>query len=139
MIAGVRAGVFLSIRANVRPPSSQCISTMLTFSPTFFYSTPASVSIPLQLFLEITFDRILSFSTHVPSLKIKFFLCLKALRYMSAFSWIPLRSPSLAVRNSYNWPFHRRFYLGDPVSNCLAHQRSSTHEHTPTCRIRRLY
>ena len=32
------------------------------------------------------------------------------------------------------WPFHCCFYLVDPVSNCLAHQRSSTHEHTPTCR-----
>ena len=45
------AGVFLSIRANVRPPSSQWIPTKLTSSPTSSYSAPASVSIPLQLFL----------------------------------------------------------------------------------------
>ena len=47
---GLSIGVFLSIRANVRPPSSQRISTKLTSSPTSFYSAPASVPIPLQLF-----------------------------------------------------------------------------------------
>ena len=41
------AGVFLSIRANVKPPFSQWILTRLISS----YSAPASVSIPLQLFL----------------------------------------------------------------------------------------
>ena len=49
--AGLSTGVFLSIRANVRPRSSQWISTKLTFSPTSSYSAPASVSTPLQLFL----------------------------------------------------------------------------------------
>ena len=49
--ADLNTGVFLSIRANVRPPSSQWIPTKLTSSPTSFYSTPASVSILLQLFL----------------------------------------------------------------------------------------
>ena len=49
--AGLSTGVFLSIRANVRPPSSQWIPTKLTSSPTSSYSTAASVSIPLQLFL----------------------------------------------------------------------------------------
>ena len=48
--AGLSTGVFLSIRANVRPPS-QWIPTKLTSSPTSSYSAPASVSIPLQLFL----------------------------------------------------------------------------------------
>ena len=48
--AGLSTGVFLSIRANVRPPSSQLIPTRLTSSPTSSYSAPASVSIPLQLF-----------------------------------------------------------------------------------------
>ena len=47
--AGLSTGVFLSIRANVRPPSSQWIPTKLTSIPTFSYSAPASVSI--QLFL----------------------------------------------------------------------------------------
>ena len=49
--AGRSTGVFLLIRANVRPLSSQWIPTRLTSSSTFSYSTPASVSIPLQLFL----------------------------------------------------------------------------------------
>ena len=49
--AGLSTGVFLSIRANVRPPFSQWIPTRLTSNPTSSYSAPASVSIPLQLFL----------------------------------------------------------------------------------------
>ena len=49
--AGLSTGVFLSIRVNVRPPSSQWIPTRLTSSPTSSYSAPASVLIPLQLFL----------------------------------------------------------------------------------------
>ena len=49
--AGLSTGVFLSIQANVRPPSSQWIPTKLTFNPIFSYLAPASVSIPLQLFL----------------------------------------------------------------------------------------
>ena len=48
--AGLSTSVFLSIRANVRPPSSQWIPTRLTSSPTCSYSAPTSVSIPLQLF-----------------------------------------------------------------------------------------
>ena len=49
--AGLCTGVFLSIRANVRPPSPQWIPTKLTSSPTSSYSAPASVLIPLQHFL----------------------------------------------------------------------------------------
>ena len=49
--AGLSTGVFLSIRANVRPPFFQWIPTKLTSSPTSSYSAPTSVSIPLQLFL----------------------------------------------------------------------------------------
>ena len=41
----------ISIRANVRALSFQCISTKLTSFPTSSYSAPASVSLPLQLFL----------------------------------------------------------------------------------------
>ena len=48
--AGLSTGVFLSIGANVRPPSSQWIPTKLTSSPTSSYSAPTSVSIPLQPF-----------------------------------------------------------------------------------------
>ena len=50
--AGRSTGVFLSIRANVRPISFQWILTKLTSNPIFFYSAPASVSILLQLFLR---------------------------------------------------------------------------------------
>ena len=49
--AGLSPGVFLSIRANVRSSSPQWILIKLTSSPTFSYSAPASVSIPLRLFL----------------------------------------------------------------------------------------
>ena len=48
--AGLSTGVFLSIRANVRPPFSQWISTKLTSNPTSSYSAPTYVIIPLQLF-----------------------------------------------------------------------------------------
>ena len=49
--AALSTGVFLSIRANVRPPSSHWIPTRLTSSPTSSYSAPASVSTQLQLSL----------------------------------------------------------------------------------------
>ena len=49
--AGLSTGVFLSIQANVSPPSSQWIPTKLTSNPISSYSAPASVSIQLQLFL----------------------------------------------------------------------------------------
>ena len=48
--AGLSTVVFLSIRANVRPPS-EWIPTRLTSNPTSSYSALASVLIPLQLFL----------------------------------------------------------------------------------------
>ena len=50
--AGLSTGVFLSIRTNVRPPSSQWIPTKLTSSPTSSYSAPAFISTQLQLFLR---------------------------------------------------------------------------------------
>ena len=48
--AGLSTGVFLSIRANVRP-SSLLTTTKLTSSPISFYLASVFVSIPLQLFL----------------------------------------------------------------------------------------
>ena len=44
---------------------------------------------PNPTFLGVTFDRTLSFSKHVSSLKAKFFPRLKVLRCISAFSWGP--------------------------------------------------
>ena len=87
--AGLSTGVFLSIRANVRPPSSQWILTKLTSSPTSPYSTPASISIPLQSFFGSPSTALFSFTKHVSSLKAKFFPRLKALRRISASSWGP--------------------------------------------------
>ena len=91
--AGLSTGVFLSIRANVRPPSRQT-PTKLTSSPTSSYSAPASVSTSLQLLLRSPLTT-LFFSKHASSSKAKFFPRLKALHCISASSWGPLRSPSL--------------------------------------------
>ena len=81
--AGVSTGVFLSIRANVMPSSSQWIPIKLTSSPISTYSALASVSTQLQLFLgspstALTF----SFSNHVSLLRAKF-----SHRCISASSW----------------------------------------------------
>ena len=51
---------------------------------------------PTPTFLEVTFDRTLSFTKHVSSLKAKFFPRLKALRCISASSWSPYKE-SLSV------------------------------------------
>ena len=103
--AGLSTGVFLSIRANVRPPSSQWIPTKLTSSPTSSYSAPASVLIPLQPFLGSP-STTLSFSKHVSSLNAKFFPRLKALRCISASS----RGPSLFCIRLFFGPFSLTLY-----------------------------
>ena len=46
---------------------------------------------PILTFLGITFNRTLSFSKHVSSLKAKFFPGLKALRCISASLWSPFK------------------------------------------------
>ena len=51
---------------------------------------------PTPTFRGVTFDRTLSFTKHVSSLKAKFFLCLKALRCICASSWGPSKE-SLSV------------------------------------------
>ena len=51
---------------------------------------------PTPTFLGVTFDRTLSFSKHVSSLKAKFFPRLKALHCISASSWVPSKE-SLSV------------------------------------------
>ena len=84
--AGLSTGVFLSIQANVRPPSFQWIPTKLTSSPTSSYSAPTSILIPLQLFLGSPSDHTLSLSKHVSSLRAMFFPCLNALHCISASS-----------------------------------------------------
>ena len=101
--AGLSTGVFLSIRANVRSPSSQWIPTKLTSSPTSSYSAPASISIPFQLFLGSP-STALSFSKHVSSLKAKFFPRLKALRCISASSWGPSKESLSVLYKSFLRP-----------------------------------
>ena len=101
--AGLSTGVFLSIRANVRPPFSQWIPTKLTSSSTSFYSAPASVSIPLQLVLGSRLTA-LSFSEHVSSLKAKFFPRLKALRYIFASSWGPSKESLSLLSKAFVGP-----------------------------------
>ena len=59
--ASVSTGVFLSIRANVRPPSFQWIPTKLTSSPTSSYLAPVFISIQLQLFLGSPSTALYSF------------------------------------------------------------------------------
>ena len=55
---------------------------------------------PTPTFLGVIFDRTLSFSKHVSSLKAKFFLRLKALRCISASSWGPSKK-SLSVLHKF--------------------------------------
>ena len=52
---------------------------------------------PTPTFLGITFDRTLSFSKHVSSLKVRFFPRLKALRCISASSWGPSKESLLLL------------------------------------------
>ena len=94
--AGPSTGVFLSIRENVRPPSSQSIPTKLTSIPTSPYST--------STFLGVNFNRTLSFSKHVSSLRAKFFPRLKALRCISASSWGPSKKSLSFLHKAFLWP-----------------------------------
>ena len=52
---------------------------------------------PTPTFLGVTFDRTLSFSKHVSSLKAKFFPHLKALRCISASSWGPSKESLFCI------------------------------------------
>ena len=71
-------------------PNFHLLGSLLRFNP-----TPA--------FLGVTFDRTLSYSKHVSLLKAKFFPRLKALRCISALSWIP----SLFCTNLFFGPYSR--------------------------------
>ena len=56
---------------------------------------------PTPTFLGVTFDRTLSFSKHVSSLKAKFFPRLRALRCISASSWGPSKESLSDVYKSF--------------------------------------
>ena len=101
--AGLSTGAFLSIRANVRPPSSQWIPTKLTSSPISSYSAPASVSIQFQLFLGSPSTALFSFSKHVSLLKAKFFPRLRALCCISASSWGPSKESLSVLYKAFLW------------------------------------
>ena len=65
---------------------------------------------PTPIFLEVTFDRTLSFSKYVSSLKAKFFPCLKALRCIFASSWGPSKeSLSVLYKAFLRPPYYLRF------------------------------
>ena len=59
---------------------------------------------PTPTFLGVTFDRTLSFSKHVSSLKAKFFPRLKALRCVSASSWGPSKESLSVLYKSFLRP-----------------------------------
>ena len=59
---------------------------------------------PTPTFLGVTFDRTLSFSKHVSSLKAKFFPRLKALRCISASSWDPSKESLSLLHKSFLQP-----------------------------------
>ena len=88
-IAGLMTGVFLSIRENVRPPVFSVDPHQANLQPNLLLLGSRLRFNPTPTFLGVTFDRTLSFSKHVFSLKAKFFPRLKALRCISASSWGP--------------------------------------------------
>ena len=88
-------GVFLSISANARPPSSQQIPTKPTSSPISSYLTLVLRFNPTPTFLGDTFDRTLSFSKHAFLLKVKFFHVSKSYAVSLLPHGAPLSSLSL--------------------------------------------
>ena len=102
--AGLSTGVVLSIRANVRPLSSFSGSHQANLQPNLLLLGSRLRFNPTPTFLGVTFDRTLSFSKHVSSLKAKFFPRLKALRCICASSWASW-SPSFCCTNLFFGPF----------------------------------
>ena len=60
---------------------------------------------PTPTFLGVTFDRTLSFSKHISSLKAKFFLRIKALRCISASSLVPSKESLSFLYKAFLRPF----------------------------------
>ena len=99
--AGMSTGVFLSIRANVSPPSSQWDPHQANLQPNLLLLGSRLRFNPTPTFLGVTFDRTLLFSKHVSSLKAKFFPRLKALRCISASSWGPSKKSLSLLYKSF--------------------------------------
>ena len=74
---------------SVDPHQANLQPSLLSFNFCFHFN-------PTAAFLGAIFDRTLSFSKHVSSMKAKFFPRLKALRCISASSWVPSKE-SLSV------------------------------------------
>ena len=102
--AGLSTGVFLLIRANVRPPS-QWIPTKLTSNPTSSYSAPASVSIPLQLFLWSPSIALFPFLSMYLAEGPVFSHVSRPYAVSLLPHGAPLRSPSLFCTNLFFGPF----------------------------------
>ena len=98
-------------QANLQP------NLLLLGSHLRFNSTPT--------FLGVTFDRTLSFSKHVSSLKAKFFPRLKALRCISASSWGPSKE-SLSVLYKSSVPSHLRFTRMVSFPKCYQYHQIGT-------------
>ena len=98
---GLSTGVFLSIRANVRPPVFSVDPHQANLQPNLLLLGPRLLFNPTPTFLGVTFDRTVSFSKHVSSLKGKFFPRLKALRCISASSWGPSKESFSVLYKSF--------------------------------------
>ena len=103
--AGLSTDVFLSIRANVRPPSSQWIPTKLTSSPTSSYSAPASVSTQLQLFSGSPLTALFPFQACIFAEGQVFPTSQGLTLYLCFLMGPPLRSGSLFCTNLFFGPF----------------------------------
>ena len=99
--AGLSTGVFLSIRANVRLLSFQLTPHQANLLPNLLLLSSRLRFNPTPTFLGVTFDRTLSFSKHVSSLKAKFFPRFKALRCISASSWGPSKEWLSLLYNAF--------------------------------------
>ena len=102
--AGLSTGVFLSIRANVGPASFSVDPHQANLQPNLLLLGSRLCFIPTPTFLGVTFDRTVSFSKHVSSLKTKFFPRLKALRCISASSWGPSKESLSVLYKSFLRP-----------------------------------
>ena len=102
--AGLSIGVFLSIRAIVRPLLSHWIPTKLTSSPTSSYLAPASVSIPLQLFLVSPSTALFPFLNMYLRWRPSFSHVSRPLRCISASSWGPSEESLFFLYKSFLRP-----------------------------------
>ena len=102
--AGLSTGIFLSIRANVRPPIFSVDPHQANLQPNLLLLGSRLRFNPTPTFLGVTFDRTLSFSKHVSSLKAKFFPRLKGLCCISVSSWGPSKESLSVLYKSFLRP-----------------------------------